>query len=202
MACTITQSHVLPHTFPSRALVLSAVRPTVRTTNRLELKEASVRLAYPHTISLRTARIQTPRHARRTVSTRAMADGVLPGKPTQLATAKLPKGVDTQTFGDVLYQWAAGLTTNGRNMPFALPQKVDRTPSGFKLSFLSSNKEGEFVSVGDIVAEVEDIGGGESALVVAFYGEYTQKNQKSLVDIPLVMQTMPGAIKTAVAAAQ
>jgi len=101
-----------------------------------------------------------------------------------------------------MYQWAAGLTTNGRNMPFALPQKVDRTPTGFVLSFLTSNTEGEFVSVGDIVAEVEDIGGGESALVVAFYGEYTQKNQKSLVDIPLVMQTMPGAIKTAVAAAR
>eukprot|EP00976_Prorocentrum_cordatum_P059951 1175706-Prorocentrum_minimum.AAC.4 len=30
--------------------------------------------------------------------------------------------------------------------------------------------------------------GEESALVVSFYGDYSQKNQKSLVDIPLVMQ--------------
>mmetsp|Transcript_6411 Transcript_6411/g.11092 ORF Transcript_6411/g.11092 Transcript_6411/m.11092 type:complete len:174 (-) Transcript_6411:345-866(-) len=152
-------------------------------------------------VSLRTNKPQTVRHiGKRVVTTRAMAEGVLPGKPAQLASAKLPKGCDAKVFSDSLYQWAASLTTNGANMPFALPQKVDRTPDGFKLSFLSSNANNEFVSIGDIVAEVEPLEGDENALVVLFYGDYSEKNKKSLVDIPMVMQTMPGAIKTAFAA--
>jgi hypothetical protein len=32
------------------------------------------------------------------------------------------------------YQWAATLTTNGRNMPFALPLRTDSRPDGFQAS--------------------------------------------------------------------
>ena len=49
----------------------------------------------------------------------------------QLATAKLPSGVDTSVFNGAMFQWASTLTTAGRNMPFALPLKVDKTADGF-----------------------------------------------------------------------
>eukprot|EP00238_Polyblepharides_amylifera_P004425 CAMPEP_0196575114 /NCGR_PEP_ID=MMETSP1081-20130531/4670_1 /TAXON_ID=36882 /ORGANISM="Pyramimonas amylifera, Strain CCMP720" /LENGTH=98 /DNA_ID=CAMNT_0041893317 /DNA_START=333 /DNA_END=629 /DNA_ORIENTATION=- len=93
-----------------------------------------------------------------------------------------------------MYQWAATLTSSGQNMPFALPQQVDRTPNGFKMSFLQSNDENGFESVGDIVAELEELAGGQSALLIKGYGD----RLKFLVDLPLVMQTMPGAIKLAI----
>lgn len=32
-----------------------------------------------------------------------------------------------------LFQWASTLTTNGRNLPFALPQRVDRLENGFQV---------------------------------------------------------------------
>ena len=41
--------------------------------------------------------------------------------------------IDATRFGDSLYQWASSLTHSGQNMPFALPQKVDRTATGFKV---------------------------------------------------------------------
>jgi hypothetical protein len=44
-------------------------------------------------MSLRTNKPQTVRNiGKRVVTTRAIAEGVLPGKPAQLASAKLPKG--------------------------------------------------------------------------------------------------------------
>ena len=30
-----------------------------------------------------------------------------------------------------LYQWAASLTSNGRNLPLALPLRADKTDDGF-----------------------------------------------------------------------
>lgn len=51
----------------------------------------------------------------------------------QLATAKLPEGVNKEVFCQQLYQFAATLTTNGRNLPFALPLKTDRIPDGFQV---------------------------------------------------------------------
>jgi hypothetical protein len=32
-----------------------------------------------------------------------------------------------------MYQWAATLTQNGANLPFALPLKADKVPSGFQV---------------------------------------------------------------------
>lgn len=58
-----------------------------------------------------------------------------------------------------MFQWANTLTTSGQNMPFVLPQKVDRTANGFTMSFLKANPQDQFVSVGDIEAEVESIAG-------------------------------------------
>lgn len=34
-------------------------------------------------------------------------------------------------FVENLYQWAATLTQNGRNYPFALPLKIDKLDNGF-----------------------------------------------------------------------
>lgn len=51
----------------------------------------------------------------------------------QLATAKLPSGVDKAAFAQHLYQWAATLTTNGVNLPFALPLKADPRSDGFQV---------------------------------------------------------------------
>lgn len=51
----------------------------------------------------------------------------------QLATARLPADVDVATFNRHLYQWAATLTTNGRNLPFSLPLKADPRDNGFQV---------------------------------------------------------------------
>jgi hypothetical protein len=49
-------------------------------------------------------------------------------------------------------------------MPFVLPQKVDRTPFGFTMTFLKANAADQLVSVGDIEAQVESIAGADAPL--------------------------------------
>lgn len=116
----------------------------------------------------------------------------------QLGTAKLPKGIDVAIFSATMFQWATTLTTSGQNMPFVLPQKVDKTETGFEMDFLKSNPNdpGSFVSVGTIEAKVEDIEDGSKILFLRGYGDV--RVPKKLVDVPIVMQTMPNAIKRAI----
>ena len=71
--------------------------------------------------------ISLPRRAAVVVAAAAAAPHV------QLATAALPADVDVPAFNRHLYQWAATLTTNGRNLPFALPLKADARPDGFQV---------------------------------------------------------------------
>jgi len=119
----------------------------------------------------------------------------------QLGTAKLPKGIDVAVFSATMFQWATTLTTSGQNMPFVLPQKVDKTETGFEMDFLKSNPNdpGSFVSVGTIEAKVEDIEDGSKILFLRGYGDV--RVPKKLVDVPIVMQTMPNAIKRAITVA-
>ena len=42
----------------------------------------------------------------------------------------LHRNVDTGAFMTKMYQWAATLTSNGRNMPLALPLRTDQDDSG------------------------------------------------------------------------
>jgi hypothetical protein len=42
----------------------------------------------------------------------------------------LCRDVDVNVFSDKLYQWAATVTSSGRNMPLALPMRVNRSPQG------------------------------------------------------------------------
>lgn len=62
------------------------------------------------------------------------------------------------------------LTTSGQNMPLALPLRVDAQPNGFSLAFLMSDPKGApgtFVSVGEILANVEDApDGGVRVLMI------------------------------------
>ena len=83
----------------------------------------------------------------------------------QLATAKLPP-VDRATFQQAMYNWAATLTTAGRNMPFALPLRVDPTPDGFQISLLRV-VDSQVLSVADLVASVEAVQGGCAAKCTA-----------------------------------
>jgi hypothetical protein len=117
-----------------------------------------------------------------------------------LGTAKLPATVDEAVFVRSMFQWANGLTTSGQNLPFALPQRVDALETGFSMAFLQSDPKGEpgtFISVGEIVASVEDVDGGARALIVRGTGKAAEKGV--LVDVPLVMNTMVPAIKNAIA---
>lgn len=119
-------------------------------------------------------------------------------KTFQLGTARLPANVDEETVKDALYQWASTLTTDA-NLPFALPQRVDRTPEGFDMAFLMSDgaSPGEFAPVGAISASVEDAPDGDArVLMIRGFG-----NVMDLVDTPVVMNSMPGAIRRAVAMA-
>jgi len=122
-------------------------------------------------------------------------------KQVQLGTAKIPSGIDEEVFCSSLYQWANGLTTSGQNMPFALPQRVDRLPSGFSMAFLVSDPKGEpgtFVSCGEIIAEVVDhpLQEGQRVLIINGTGQVMDKGR--LIDVDTVMQTFPNAIRNAV----
>jgi hypothetical protein len=120
----------------------------------------------------------------------------------QLGTAKLPVGVNEDALCDGLYQWASTLTSSGQNLPFALSQRVDRTEDGFELTFLTSTPgaaSGEELSaVGAIVASVEDAPGENQGRVLMIRG---YGNVAKCVDTPVVMNSMPAAIRRAVAVA-
>lgn len=134
-----------------------------------------------------------------TLASKICAGSNLEGaESVQLGTAKLPKDIDVQVFSSTMFQWATTLTTSGQNMPFVLPQKVDKTKTGFEMDFLKSNPKdpGSFVSVGTIEAKVEEIEDGAKILFLRGYGDV--RIPKKLVDVPIVMQTMPNAIKRAI----
>ena len=145
-------------------------------------------------VTLATAPRASARPIRRALTPRASADSA------QLGTAKLPPTVDEAVFVRSMFQWANGLTTSGQNLPFALPQRVDALETGFSMAFLQSDPNGEpgtFVSVGEIVASVEDVDGDARALIVRGTGKAAEKGV--LVDVPMVMNTMVPAIKNAIA---
>ncbi|KAL4423441.1 hypothetical protein ABPG77_005393 [Micractinium sp. CCAP 211/92] len=134
----------------------------------------------------------------------------------QLATARLPSDVDREAFCSSMFQWASTLIQNGRNLPFALPLKCDKLPDGFQISLLRVGGGGAVLSVAELAATVEAVPGTGDVLMVRFYeGEGAAevgmggprdapKEQRletllaSLVDVPVIMQTMPAAIKRAV----
>jgi len=157
--------------------------------------------AASHALSARVTLATAPRASarrgqqrRRALTPRASADSA------QLGTAKLPSTVDEAVFVRSMFQWANGLTTSGQNLPFALPQRVDALETGFSMAFLQSDPNGEpgtFVSVGEIVASVEDVDGDARALIVRGTGKAAEKGV--LVDVPMVMNTMVPAIKNAIA---
>lgn len=137
----------------------------------------------------------------------------------QLATAKLPPAINLATFYDVLYQWASTLTQSGGNLPFILPLKADKIPSGFQISLLKRIPDVGFDSAGDIVATVEDVPGQGNILFIRFYegpasstdrrvppsadvGERLDATIKALPDVDVIVQTMPAAIRKAVLAAK
>lgn len=180
-------------------------RLTTRTRHRAVRMTA---MACHHYLSARVSTATAPRVAtkksvlHRRVSrsvTRASAD--VPS--AQLGTAVLPKNrFDESVFVNALFQWANGLTTSGQNLPFALPQRVDSLEFGFSMAFLQSDPKGEpgtFVSVGEIVAVVEDVENGGRALIIRGTGKAAQKGM--LVDVPMVMNTMLPAIKNGIAMA-
>ena len=53
--------------------------------------------------------------------------------PVRAASRQWPafvRNVETDKFMTKMYQWAATLTSNGRNMPLALPLRTDQTDDG------------------------------------------------------------------------
>ena len=156
--------------------------------------------AASHAFGARVALATAPRASARRVAARRAALRVSADSAAQLGTAKLPSTVDEAVFVRSMFQWANGLTTSGQNLPFALPQRVDALETGFSMAFLESDPNGEpgtFVSVGEIVASVEDVDGDARALIVRGTGKAAEKGV--LVDVPMVMNTMVPAIKNAIA---
>ena len=156
--------------------------------------------AASHAFGARVALATAPRASARRVAARRAALRVSADSAAQLGTAKLPSTVDEAVFVRSMFQWANGLTTSGQNLPFALPQRVDALETGFSMAFLESDPNGEpgtFVSVGEIVASVENVDSGARALIVRGTGKAAEKGV--LVDVPMVMNTMVPAIKNAIA---
>ncbi|KAL4440014.1 hypothetical protein ABPG75_003015 [Micractinium tetrahymenae] len=134
----------------------------------------------------------------------------------QLATARLPADVNRETFCAAMYQWASTLVQNGRNLPFALPLKCDKLADGFQISLLRVAGGGTVLPVAELRATVESVPGTGDVLMVRFFeGEgaaavgmggprEAPREQRletllaSLVDVPVIMQTMPAAIKRSV----
>jgi len=152
---------------------------------------------------------QTEHRRRVTLAVAAAAGRTEADAHLQLATAKIPKTVDVDAFLGHLYQWAASLTSNGRNLPLALPLRADKTDDGFLLQLLRVGRDDGVVSVGDIVVAVEPVESAGNVLFVRFYeGEGANAIYKSngdlprllqsLVDVPLIVNTMPQAIRRAV----
>lgn len=99
-------------------------------------------------------------------------------------------------------------------MPFSLPLKADKVPRGFQVSLLVRVGK-SFVSAGDITAVVEEQNDKSNVLLIRFYeGPAAQRDRvgappadptkrlqavlDSLVDVPVIMQAMPPAIRKAV----
>lgn len=191
-------------------------------------------LALHHTAAVlptRPSRVQPfaaiPAQPRRTSrSARAVVVAASAGGPSssaaslQLASAKLPADLNKAMFVESLYQWAATLTTSGRNLPFALPLKCDKVADGFTISLLRVAGGGNVMSVADLVASVETAPGGGDVLMVRLYegegaaavgmggpkGAPAEQRLEALlsglIDVPQIMQTMPLAIKQAVMVAR
>lgn len=94
--------------------------------------------------------------ARQRVTVRCEARADVPH--LQLATAKIPADVNLDSFAGSLYQWAATLTTNGRNMPFALPLRCDQLPRGFTIELLRV-VDGDVLATAKLEATVEEVAG-------------------------------------------
>ena len=143
-------------------------------------------------------------NATRVAKIKASSSNLEGAESVQLGTAKLPADINVETFSSSLFQWATTLTTSGQNMPFALPQRVDRLPTGFSMAFLVSDPDGEpgtFVSCGEIIATVQDhpLQEGNRVLIINGTGKVMDKGV--LIDVDTVMQTFPNAIRNAIAMA-
>ena len=92
--------------------------------------------ATPTALGARLSARPAPRNARRTTASGrsmmvARAASIPEGESLQLGTAALPAGLNEEAFNNIMFQWATSLTTSGQNMPFALPQRVDRLDNGW-----------------------------------------------------------------------
>ena len=122
------------------ACALSLSAGLLSTTDAVKARAAARAAARLHPAPRQQARaLAPPRHARRAARSAVVVPAVVaaagpsPSTPhLQLGTAKLPKDASPAAFMDHLYQWASTLTTNGRNLPFALPLKTDRLDDGFQ----------------------------------------------------------------------
>ncbi|XRA96795.1 hypothetical protein NFJ02_02g73120 [Pycnococcus provasolii] len=132
-------------------------------------------------------------------------------KAIQLGSAKIPADVDANKVIDGVYAWTSGVTTDGANLPLALPLKVDRiSESSMKLSFITkAPSANEFGSAADVDVTVEQTDAGENYLVLRFEkGIFcppemtTEAALEACIDCKTLMSSMPTVIKKAVANAR
>eukprot|EP00208_Stichococcus_sp_RCC1054_P006684 CAMPEP_0206139402 /NCGR_PEP_ID=MMETSP1473-20131121/5850_1 /ASSEMBLY_ACC=CAM_ASM_001109 /TAXON_ID=1461547 /ORGANISM="Stichococcus sp, Strain RCC1054" /LENGTH=203 /DNA_ID=CAMNT_0053533179 /DNA_START=153 /DNA_END=764 /DNA_ORIENTATION=+ len=168
-------------------------------------------------VSARTAKGVRGYCARRPTQLAAAASAggaSLDDSTLQLGTAKLPADVDVVTFTGKLYQWANALTTNGQNLPLALPLRIDVVKGGFKMQLLRIGTDEQPVSVADINVTVERESAGNilyirlaeapgSGLMYPRRAglttpQYLKDLSDAVIDIPKVVTSMPPAIKLAI----
>ena len=101
-------------------------------------------------------------------------------------------------FSSALFQYASNITTIGAD-PYILPQRVDRTATGFKMAFLMQNGlDNSFQSIGDVEATVEPQADGVNVLFLRGTGKVVAG---TMPDIPRLMSEMPSAIRRSIALA-
>lgn len=123
-----------------------------------------------------------------------------------LLNAKLPAAADNARVMTNVYQWCAGITTDGANLPLALPLRVDRTGDlAMQVSFITTGRAGEFGSAADLGITIEDTDDGTSFVVLRFAkgelcpAEMTDEAAyEACVDAQQLMGSMPTVLKKAV----
>ncbi|MEW5296954.1 MAG: hypothetical protein WDW36_000197 [Sanguina aurantia] len=129
------------------------------------------------------------------------------------------KNIRVEPFISSLFQWASTLTQSGANYPFALPLAMDKLGSdGFKIALLKRTTPGfggAFDAAASIVTTVETLPNQGKVLMIRLYeGPAAQTDRRTpasenererletllstLVDVPIIMQTMPTAITAAI----
>lgn len=107
---------------------------------------------------------QRSRQARPAIASSSSSGGSLrTDSSISLGTAVIPGDVDLPVLESVLYKWANNITQSS-NLPLPFAARVDKIPSGFRISSMVMSTSGTLESEVDIIVTVSPAQGTEPAM--------------------------------------